>query len=649
MANYDPDPEQTNRHKVSEQSDDSNGDPNLRRGKKVQVFTSMFINILALGTGASYGIPNVFLSQLDPKECNTNGTLINNKNYSGPPRPPSPPPLSGTSIALETDPPVNSCPFTINSDQKSWIATSSILGMYCTLFFAVSTVSKFGKRVSLMIDCILSFIGFILMAIAVNVPMLYLAKFLLGYVSLTSRSAIQPFICEISNPAIRGLTTSLYVLCYISGQALSVLVANHFENGWRYVSGAFGVFMIICFLVLLLWIHESPDWLLEKCLFKKATKSLEFYEIDRKILVDDDQKRKTKDGYEKSYEEIVSLYEQESRDTTTSEKMCPKTWPTKIRNTVSATISTFKRPEVYKPFVFLSIMLGLVDLSGFVVMANYSIVLVKEYGYEEHKTFVNASDLMVIIYLSRIPSSFLAIPLLQKNKKRPVYLVVSFCLLLIIIGIITFTSYEQKITKQEFQQSIGLQMCPLILFILFYATFSFGYGNVPFSLMGELFPPNASSMANTCVFILSNIFGFVAVNTALVINDTYGLQYVFFIPAGAVVASMLVAGIFMPETYGMSLDEIRNIYSKKLDEIPEKLDEVPEKLPYYHELRSKLTLESTRMMKQRQSVYAWPAECAQGIVQLPDAPDQKVTKSDTLADTKKKLSSMRHTSLPVSF
>ena len=114
-----------------------------------------------------------------------------------------------------------------------------------------------------MIDCILSFIGFILMAIAVNVPMLYLAKFLLGYVSLTSRSAIQPFICEISNPAIRGLTTSLYVLCYISGQALSVLVANHFENGWRYVSGAFGVFMIICFLVLLLWIHESPDWLLE--------------------------------------------------------------------------------------------------------------------------------------------------------------------------------------------------------------------------------------------------------------------------------------------------------------------------------------------------------------------------------------------------
>ena len=36
-----------------------------------------------------------------------------------------------------------------------------------------------------------------------------------------------------------------------------------------------------------------------------------------------------------------------------------------------------KRPEVYKPFLFLVILLGLLELSGFAVMANYSIILVK--------------------------------------------------------------------------------------------------------------------------------------------------------------------------------------------------------------------------------------------------------------------------------
>ena len=61
-----------------------------------------------------------------------------------------------------------------------------------------------------------------------------------------------------------------------------------------------------------MWIHETPDWLLEKCQFEKAIKALEFYKIDPKILVDDDQKRKSSDGKEKSYSDIVEMYRKES-------------------------------------------------------------------------------------------------------------------------------------------------------------------------------------------------------------------------------------------------------------------------------------------------------------------------------------------------
>ena len=57
--------------------------------------------------------------------------------------------------------------------------------------------------------------------------------------------------------------------------------------------------MIICLLALIIWIHETPDWLLEKCYFDKAIKSLKFYKIDPKILVDNEQKRQRSDGTEK--------------------------------------------------------------------------------------------------------------------------------------------------------------------------------------------------------------------------------------------------------------------------------------------------------------------------------------------------------------
>ena len=126
---------------------------------------------------------------------------------------------------------------------------------------------------------------------------------------MTSRSSIQPFICEISDPSIRGTTSTLWALFFSSGQALSILASNQF--GWREVSAFFAALMLFCVLVLM-WIHETPDWLLEKCQFEKAIKALEFYKIDPKILVDDDQKRKSSDGKEKSYSDIVEMYRKES-------------------------------------------------------------------------------------------------------------------------------------------------------------------------------------------------------------------------------------------------------------------------------------------------------------------------------------------------
>ena len=118
-------------------------------GKSVQVVTSILLNFLAFGTGASYGIPNVIFQNLDPKRCNVSSTMPEN----------------------QTTP---YCPFVITSDEKSWVANSATIGLYFTLFFACTTVSHFGKRISLMIDCCLSFLVFGLMAFAQNLSLIHI-------------------------------------------------------------------------------------------------------------------------------------------------------------------------------------------------------------------------------------------------------------------------------------------------------------------------------------------------------------------------------------------------------------------------------------------------------------------------------------------
>ena len=58
-----------------------------------------------------------------------------------------------------------------------------------------------------------------------------------------------------------------------------------------------------------------------------------------------------------------------------------------------------------------------------------------------------------------------------------------------------------------------------------------------------------------------------AVKTALLIRDEHGLQYLFVIPAVAILTSAIYAAIFMPETHGLSLKEIGGIYSKGEPEV----------------------------------------------------------------------------------
>ena len=49
----------------------------------------------------------------------------------------------------------------------------------------------------------------------------------------------------------------------------------------------------------------------------------------------------------------------------------------KATETMKNIKNTIKRPEIYKPFRFLIVIFGLLELSGFAVLANYSIIMVQ--------------------------------------------------------------------------------------------------------------------------------------------------------------------------------------------------------------------------------------------------------------------------------
>ena len=521
------------------------------KGKRIQLLTTFIINILAAATGASFGIANVLISELQSRP--TNNTNTN---------------LTVDTIVLKED--VFS--FTINVQESTWIATFGMVGQYFPILFVGPIVGRFGKRISMQIDSVLFMSGFLLMGLSIDVRMLYASKFLLGYAYLTSRSSIQPFTAEITDPKIRGFAAALWSLFFALGQANSIFLAGMF--GWRQISGFFAALTGVCFLALM-WPHETPEWLMDKLNYQRAVKSYAFYVSDKSCIVEDSNKRVSEDGAEKSYSSLVEIVKRESSNGSNSPTSEDTAHPNEAAKTTSTIkealvekkkflINLCKSPEFYKPFGFLIVTFGLLELSGFAVLANFSIVLVETYGYGTN-TFVDAATLVTIISLTRIPVSIISAPILQKYKKRPTYLLVCAILLVILAGIISFTTLVENgfLTKEKVQSSYILQAIPFTLFILFYSGFAFGYGNIPFALMGELFPPSISNAANTAIFVIVNSVELTTVYTALLIKERHGLQYVFVIPAIAIFLSAIWAAMFMPETHGLSLKQIRMIYASK--------------------------------------------------------------------------------------
>ncbi|KAK5638927.1 hypothetical protein RI129_013222 [Pyrocoelia pectoralis] len=119
-----------------------------------------------------------------------------------------------------------------------------------------------------------SVVGWLLLALATNVPMLICGRLLTGIALVWIANPGSVYLTEISRKDVRGSFTSTcslgasigMVLVYIKGWYLS----------WRVVAWI-NIGYTIAFTLLLFLIPESPAWLISKGRINQAKKSLEWF------------------------------------------------------------------------------------------------------------------------------------------------------------------------------------------------------------------------------------------------------------------------------------------------------------------------------------------------------------------------------------
>src|SRR3989442_236699 len=157
--------------------------------------------------------------------------------------------------------------FALGDSQTEIAASSLLMGCAVGASVAAFTSDRFGRKRVLIAAAALFTVSSVGSALPRDLTQFVVAR-VLGGLAIGIASTLSPlYIAEISPAKTRGLMVSLNQLAIVIGILLSYSV-NFLLTGtgpanWRWMFASAAV-PSVCFLVALLFISESPRWLLQK-------------------------------------------------------------------------------------------------------------------------------------------------------------------------------------------------------------------------------------------------------------------------------------------------------------------------------------------------------------------------------------------------
>jgi len=104
---------------------------------------------------------------------------------------------------------------------------------------------------------------------------------------------------------------------------------------------------------------------------------------------------------------------------------------------------------------------------------------------------------------------------------------------------------------------------PLASLIVFFIAFSTGFSNVPFIVMGELFPTRYRAVLGPISSSFNLLCTFVVVRTFPDMEERMSKHGTFWFFMGCTIASMIFVYFLLPETKGHTLEEIEQFFTKR--------------------------------------------------------------------------------------
>ncbi|KAI9115031.1 hypothetical protein K1719_014044 [Acacia pycnantha] len=384
----------------------------------------------------------------------------------------------------------------------------------------------YGRKKATLIADVIFTIGSVVMAAAPNPHVLIFGRLFVG-LGIGIASVTAPvYIAEASPSEIRGALVSTNTLMITGGQFLSYLINLAFTQvpgTWRWMLGVSGVPAVIQF-VFMLFLPESPRWLFVKDRQNEAVNVLsKIYDFAR--LED----------------EVEFLRVQSEQDHQKTKEI--RYW------------DVFKFKQIRLAFLAGAGLQAFQQFTGINTVMYYSPTIVQMAGFHSNEL---ALLLSLIVAAMNAAGTVLGIYLIDHagRRKLALYSLTGVITALILLSV--------SFLKQSSDSTNGLYGWLAILGLALYiAFFSPGMGPVPWTINSEIYPEEYRGICGGMAATVNWVSNLIVSQSFLSIAAALGTGSTFLIIAGIAVLAFLFVAVYVPETKGLTFDEVEQIWRER--------------------------------------------------------------------------------------
>ena len=402
--------------------------------------------------------------------------------------------------------------FKLDEYMLGWSVSSLLVGCAVGAMFAGAMADRYGRRVTLIVCAILFAVSGIGAGMSHQLYVFILCR-LIGGLGVGAAAMVSPmYIAEMAPAKWRGRLVACYQMAIVVG-ILVAYFSNYIFDGlgadnWRWMFASQAAPALLFFL-LLLWVPETPRWLIMKGKKEEAAVILE--KISGTELIG-----KEMADIENSFHAKHSI---------------------SVKQLFSKT---------YRPVLFIGIIVAVFQqVTGINSIIYYAPVIFKETGINSASSLLQTIGIGVV----NVISTFIAIGLVDKVGRKKLLLIGSVLmgLSLVAVGLC-------------FQYSYFDHYVVLIFMLLYVASFGATMGAVVWVYLSEIFPNLVRSKALSVATLSLWLADFAVTLSFPVMTKQLGTSYTMFCYAALCAVAFVYMLFKVKETKGKALEEIETLF-----------------------------------------------------------------------------------------